>query len=141
MTGSDKKKTPGFGIGPKHSKERMKACQRDLPAPNNYELASSFEQNKNHNKGNSFGITHDHYKKVYNKCLPEKKGWTEPGLYNIRSFVDINKQDSKKLSFGARREFIPSKTPGPGHYKENEREALNRFGRYANGKNKNSMSR
>ena len=69
MTGSDKKKTPGFGIGPKQSQERIKAWQQELPAPNNYELASSFDRNRTHNKGSSFGITHGYYTKVYNDCL------------------------------------------------------------------------
>lgn len=141
MTQIDFKKTPGFGIGVKHSKERVKAWQRDMPAPNKYNLTSSFDQNREHNKGNSFGMTHGIYQKVYNECLPEKKGWTEPGMYNIKSFVDINKQDRRKMSFGVRLECSPSQNPGPGHYKDDEKEGMGRYGTYSNGKNRNSMSR
>ena len=46
--------------------------------------------NKSHSKGKTFGISHEAYNKVYNKALPEKKGWTEPGMYTIKSFVDLN---------------------------------------------------
>lgn len=64
-----------------------------MPSPDKYNLLSTFDQNKLHSKGSSFGINHQYYKKVYNKCLPETKGWTEPGCYNIKSFVEINKND------------------------------------------------
>lgn len=94
-----------------------------------------------HFKGSSFGINHQFYQKVYNKCLPEAKGWTEPGIYNIKSFVEINKSDRKRMTFGARLEPSPNKAPGPGHYQDYENEALSSVGRYSNGKNKNSMSR
>ena len=73
--------------------------------------------------------------------MPETKGWTEPGCYNIKSFVEINKNDQKKMSFGARIASSPNKNPGPGHYQDYENESLNAVGRYSNGKNKNSGSR
>ena len=73
--------------------------------------------------------------------LIEKKGWTEPGMYNIKSFVDLNKSDSERMTFGLRLEGSPSKTPGPGHYRDDEKEGMSRYGTYSNGKNKNSQSR
>lgn len=141
MTNMDAKKTPGFGIGDKQSKERIKTYLMDMPPPNQYNLASTFERNRTHNKGSSFGMTHEIYRQVYNECLPEKKGWTEPGMYNIKSFVDINKHDGRKMTFGLRLEGSPSKTPGPGHYRDDEKEGMNEYGTYSNGKNKNSKSR
>lgn len=112
-----------------------------MPSPNRYKLASTFDENKMHDRGSSFGINHQFYKKVYNECLPEAKGWTEPGCYNIKSFVDINKANSRKMTFGARIEGTPTKGPGPGEYQDYENESLNPVGRYSNGKNKNSGSR
>ena len=107
MSQSNWKKTPSFGFGTQASQERVKAWQRDMPSPNKYNLVSSFDENKMHYKGTSFGINHQYYRSVYNECLPEKKGWTEPGMYNIKSFVEINKDDGKKVTFKGRHERSP----------------------------------
>lgn len=45
------------------------------------------------------------------------------------------------MTFGLRLEDSPSKTPGPGHYLDDQTEGMNRVGNYSNGKNKNSLSR
>ena len=43
MTMVDAKKTPGFGIGPKTSTQRISKEFKERPAPGHYEIKSSFE--------------------------------------------------------------------------------------------------
>jgi hypothetical protein len=107
-------------------------------------LRSSFESNKSTNKGFTFGASNKTYEKVYNECLPEKKGWTEPGLYNIASFADKVKTGKKKIFFGEKcyesLERKKVKSPGPGSYNDTHTESLNRVGKYSNSKHLNSLS-
>lgn len=70
-----------------------------MPGPTRYNLKTKFEANKFHGVGPSFGIAHNHYDKVYNEASPPKGGWTEPGLYNIDSFVELKKKDNRKMTF------------------------------------------
>lgn len=83
------KKTPGFGIGKKTSAAMINKTALDIPCPTAYNLRTRFEANKRYGVGPSFGISHSHYDKVFNETSPPKGGWTEPGLYNIDSFVDL----------------------------------------------------
>ena len=144
MTQLDFKKTPGFGIGKKESAERIKGLSRRAPGPNQYTISSQFETNKSHGKGASFGIPHRAYDKVYNTCLIDtNKGWTEPGCYNIKTFVDVIKSNNKKLTFGSRLSRSPNNIdyPSPGRYKIEKIDGFTPDGKYANGKFKSSMSR
>ena len=118
MTKLNQKKTPGFGIGSKLSNKDMRLEQRLMPGPGSHNLRSSFEANKSHRKGYTFGASNETYAKVYNKCLPEKKGWTDPGLYNINSFADNVKSGKKRIFFGEKiyegTEKAELQSPGPG---------------------------
>jgi hypothetical protein len=38
--------------------------------------------------GYTFGINRSFYDNVFNEANKPKTGWTEPGLYNLDSFVD-----------------------------------------------------
>lgn len=113
-----------------------------MPGPGSHNLKSSFEANKAHRRGYTFGASNETYAKVYNACLPEKKGWTDPGLYKIESFADKVKSGKKKIFFGERCyegvEKIDLQSPGPGQYHEDKSESINKFGKYINGKYHNS---
>jgi hypothetical protein len=89
-----------------------------MPGPTNYNIDSTFEINKKHDKGKSFGISGKAYEKVYNETNPPIMGWTEPGMYHIASFTDIIITNNKKMSFGQRIsssvESRDSRSPGPG---------------------------
>jgi len=99
MTKLNLKKTPGFGIGKKGSQAIMNIHQMEIPCPTTYNLRTKFEANKEHHVGPSFGIAHSHYDKVFNESSPPKGGWTEPGLYDIKTFVDLKKKDNRKMTF------------------------------------------
>ena len=84
------------------------------------------------------------YAKVYNEAAPPEKGWTDPGLYNIKSFADNVKSGRKKIFFGGRPhsrvEARDEKLPGPGAYNDNDYEGINKIGVYANTKHRNSLA-
>ena len=142
MTQLDFKKTPGFGIGQKQSAERIKALSRRAPAPNNYTIKSQFQTNKDHDKGHSFGIPYQAYEKTYNENLiHENKGWTDPGCYNIQTFVDKIKNNKKNFSFGTRMTSSPNNYPSPDRYHIEKIDGFSKDGRYVNQKFRNSQSR
>ena len=104
-------------------------------------MKSEFDTNVETEKGHTFGIGHKYYDKVYNDANAPRGGWTEPGLYNIETFVDNIKK--KNIKFGSRVNLIvedqqKKNFPGPGYYKDNEKEGINKYGHYANSKHKNS---
>lgn len=123
MTKLNQKKTPGFGIGAKPSNKEIRLDQKLHPGPGAHKMRSSFESNKSDKKGFTFGASNQTYEKVYNECLPEKKGWTDPGMYNIASFADKVKTGKKKIFFGERcyssQEKKEVRSPGPGTYNDN----------------------
>jgi len=116
----------------------------DIPGPTRYNLKTKFEVNKMHGVGPSFGISHSHYEKVYNEASPTKHGWTEPGLYNIDSFVELKKKDNRKMTFAGRTpsqgDYKEARKPGPGHYNDHIAEGINKLGVYARGNHKNSLA-
>lgn len=120
----------------------MRHDQKFMPGPGQHNLKSSFETNKDHRRGYTFGASNDTYAKVYNECLPEKKGWTDPGLYKIDSFADKVKSGRKRIFFGEKCyegvEKINLQSPGPGQYQDDKTESINKFGSYTNGKYHNS---
>lgn len=76
--------------------------QKFAPSPGSHNIASFVEMNQKRGKGHTFGASNETYAKVYNEAAPENKGWTDPGLYNIKSFADNIKSGRKKIFFGER---------------------------------------
>lgn len=107
-------------------------------------MRSSFDSNRSAKKGFTFGASNKTYEKVFNRCLPENKGWTDPGLYNIESFADKVKSGKKRIYFGEKchnsLERSHVKSPGPGTYQDDKTESINKVGKYTNGKHMNSLS-
>ena len=142
MTKLNHKKTPSFGIGAKATNAGIRRCLKEQPDPGTYDIMTIFDKNIRHKKGHTFGINHSYYMKLYSEQLINTKaGWTDPGAHDIKSFVDIKRIDRRKFTFGSRLNTSPKQSPGPGEYKEDETESLNKVGRYTNYKYRNSGSR
>ena len=78
--------------------------------------------------GYTFGINRKFYEKVFNEADKPKGGWTEPGLYNLDSFVDNIQK--KKMKFGSRltgnnEDHNKINFPGPGTYNDINGTAIN----------------
>lgn len=97
FAGQNYENIASFGIG---EKSPLKKIHCESPEPGSYQLKSEFDKNVEKELGFSFGIGHQHYQKVYNESIGPKYGWTEPGLYNIGTFVDQVKK--KNIKFGSR---------------------------------------
>jgi hypothetical protein len=113
------------------------------PGPCSYKVkTSTFDPRK----GAYFGAGRKVWEKVYIKSNPPTKGWTEPGNYNLQSFVDEKKKAVNKHFFFGKR--IKShgedphkiKFPGPGEYEAHKVNAISKDGRYALSKSKNTNS-
>jgi hypothetical protein len=73
--------------------------------------------------------------------IDNKKGWTEPGCYNIKTFVDKIKNNNKNFSFGSRHSRSPVNYPSPDRYPIEKIDGFTPDGKYANQKFKSSLSR
>jgi len=114
------KKGVTFGFGKTAADISPRLLKRaGEPGPCHYRFNSSTFGAEN--KGRTFGAGREAYKKVYIKSNPPVKGWTEPGKYNIDSFIEISARTSKRWFFGKRLESHGEdkailKFPGPGYY-------------------------
>jgi len=90
--------------------------------------------------GHTFGINRKYYDKVYNEANKPKQGWTEPGLYDLNTFVD--NMHKKKMAFGKRlttteEDHKKINFPGPGSYND-KGTAINFYGNYVSSNLRNS---
>lgn len=86
------KKTPSFKQAVVRGVDRVSHSMRRqfAPPPNTYNLRTSFDMDVKKKKGPKFGLSHKAYVKVYSDVSEDQyKGWTEPGAYDLKSFVDI----------------------------------------------------
>jgi hypothetical protein len=111
----------------------------EMPPPNTYSLSTDIEMALKHGKGPKFGMRTDQ-RKIYSDVSEEQgKGWTEPGQYDLRSFVDIAISSNKRFTMAGRGEHV-----GVGNNKTIMHEVgpalegLNKKGRYADSKHANA---
>lgn len=137
----ESKKTPSFGVGVK-SQSQLPSTERGKPGPGAYTLKSEFEANREsraylaRGKGFSFYEPHSKYAKVFSKYQDPLRGrGPDAGNYNIKSFVDILKNNKKKFSLGTRDITSAAATrreegPGPDSYNAFEKTGINSKGKY-----------
>lgn len=117
-------KNKGTSFGKLASTKKLK----QLPGPQDYMIKSDFGT-----KGISFGISGNHYKKVYNQANPPTKGWTDPGLYNSDGIAEEIIKSKKRMFFGRRERLSgedPHKLsfPGPGQYDAHLKDQITQSG-------------
>lgn len=99
------KKTPSFKKSVLGA-SRLNATtlrKSQVPDPGAYTLKSDIERALDKNKGPKFGLSHQAYNKVYaEEGEHRQKGWTEPGKYDIKSFVDIALGNKRRFTIGQR---------------------------------------
>ena len=64
-TDLDRKRTPSFGIGPRNMNSKASKTQNQMPPPGHYRVKSTFEMNRDSNKGPGFGASFKVYEKAY----------------------------------------------------------------------------
>jgi len=110
-------RSTSFGNGERINSDRKHRTK--APDSGTYNIKSQFNEKGSKKSGYCFGINRSFYDKVFNEANQPQQGWTEPGLYNLDTFVD--NLSKKRMKFGGRlstteEDHHKINFPGPGTY-------------------------